>query len=43
MFNLRKTLQESFSDFEVYNHLGNVINDDYEITLNFTYGLEELI
>jgi hypothetical protein len=43
MFNLSKHLNESFSDFEMYDIDGDIIIDTYTITLNFTYGLEELI
>jgi hypothetical protein len=42
-FNLSRHLNESFSDFEIYDEDGSIYTEHYVITLNFTYGLEELI
>lgn len=42
-FNLSRTLPENFTDFEIYDEDGDVYTEHYVITLNFTYGLEELI
>ena len=42
-FNLSRNLNESFADFEIYTEDGVIYTETYVITLNFSYGLEELI
>jgi hypothetical protein len=43
IFNLSRNLNDNFSDYTLYTEDGIEILDHYVITLNFTYGLEELI
>lgn len=43
IFNLSRNLNENFSDYAIYTEDGIEIIDHYVITLNFIYGIEELI